>query len=384
MPLDPRMANYLAAIDAFKRQVHFSFEGPLLRKGSTRTARRRRRHREEELRLAMRAEMAAHRRRQFRGPVSVELAIFGGDPQVPTIVKAYLDALEGIVYRDDRAVEHLIVSRWGAGSTATAEKVYLRIEPLSTYVATFDYVFQQAWRVDELHHCFWEDEAPTWAKPFTGHDESEISRLELDLERQDEEDDLEEDELYAFEPELAERLRTIRQEELASLRIKRVLDQPITFRDRPGKPPDWTSPILEGDGVVELIDPYDEFEMPGSFWLPSPESDWKLRLPQEMLKRKAYWNLWNSPIKEPIALDIAVQGLPSAGKDLDNMAHAILVPFEEAFGDGCRGLVGAYRVYLRHGPKRGIRVRLLERERMEASQRTIRNALDQRLAAAPY
>ncbi len=100
------------------------------------------------------------------------------------------------------------------------------------------------------------------------------------------------------------------------------------------------------------------------------------------MRRKAHWKLWNTPLKQQIALDIAVQGLPRAGKDLDNLTHAILVPFEEAFGDGARGLVGTYRVYLRQGSRPGIRVRLMERERMEASQRSIRNALDHRLAAA--
>jgi len=50
-------------------------------------------------------------------PVSVQLDIHVPDapqqPLMPWVVKAYLDALEGIVYDNDRQIEHLVVHRRG-------------------------------------------------------------------------------------------------------------------------------------------------------------------------------------------------------------------------------------------------------------------------------
>ena len=54
----------------------------------------------------------------FRGDVSVILTIFAprvqSPPALPTSVKAYLDALNGILWRDDRQVAHLTVHRTAA------------------------------------------------------------------------------------------------------------------------------------------------------------------------------------------------------------------------------------------------------------------------------
>ena len=321
--------------------------------------------------------MRARRRRQFRGPVSVEMAMFGGSAQAPATVKAYLDCLEDVVYPDDRAVEHLVVSRWGFAQPETEEKVYIHIEPLSSYTACFDYAFSEFRRLDEAHDCFWEDEAPHRARPFRQHDEAELSQLELQLEWDEEEDDGELEEL-GFE-DMAATLRMHRREELAALHIKRIVDQPIHYLDRPGKPPRWLGPLLKQDPTVDIANPIDDWELPGTFWLPTPGPGWPEQIRTEMLKRRAHWKLWNTPLRRNVGLDIAVQGLSPAGKDLDNLAHAILVPFEEVFGDGSRGQVQTYRVDQRVGARSGIRVRLIEPERIEASHRIIDDAHYSRL-----
>lgn len=99
-------------------------------------------------------------------------------------------------------------------------------------------------------------------------------------------------------------------------------------------------------------------------------------------KQRAAWGLLGTSITRPIGLDIAVQQLKPPGKDLDNLAHEILVPFEEVFGDGHRGQVQIYRVYSRTGSRPGVRVRLMESQRLEASHRLIEDAHFERLQPA--
>jgi hypothetical protein len=56
------------------------------------------------------------------------------------------------------------------------------------------------------------------------------------------------------------------------------------------------------------------------------------------------WRILDVLIGAPLALDIAVRG-PAAGKDLDNLARDVVVPFEEVFCANERGTVASYRVY---------------------------------------
>lgn len=385
MSLDPRMADFLAACKSWKRRFYFAFEEPLLRKGNSPKAKKRRRAQEEAIRAEIKNELDRQGRRMFRGHVSVSLAIFGGEPEIPTIVKAYLDCFEGILYPDDRAVGHLLVSRWGPGDDN--EKVYFNIEPLSIYVASFDHVFTSRHQLEAADECFWVDDAPAWGNPFGAYDQMEATRLEREIGRhRDDEDDAHEDELADFDRiELAEMLRSSKESSLAALRLKEVLDQPLHYLDRPGRPPAWTNPLLTADPALDLARSPDDRGHPGTFWLPPPgSSGWSDTVTRELWKRRADWRLLGTPIKRAIGLDIAVQQLQPPGKDLDNLAHEILVPFEEVFGDGQRRLVQLYRVYGygRHGSRPGVRVRLMERHRLEATHRLIEDAHLERLQPA--
>jgi hypothetical protein len=69
------------------------------------------------------------------------------------------------------------------------------------------------------------------------------------------------------------------------------------------------------------------------------------------------------PLRGFVALDIAVRGASLEGKDLDNLAHGILVRFEEAL---CvrRGTVSCYRVYTAPGQPDGVQVRVLSATRL--------------------
>ena len=183
--------------------------------------------------------------------------------------------------------------------------------------------------------------------------------------------------------ELAEMLRSSKEGSLAALRLKKVLDQPLHYLDRPGGPPAWTNPLLTADPALDLARSPDDWERPGTFWLPPPgSSGWSDTVTRELWKRRADWRLVGTPITRAIGLDIAVQQLQPPGKDLDNLAHEILVPFEEVFGDRQRGQVQLYRVYGRCGSRPGVRVRLMERHRLEATHRLIEDAHLERLQPA--
>lgn len=373
------MADFLAACKSWDRKFHFCFEGPLLRKGNSPKAKKQRKAREAEVRSEIKAEMERRGRRQFRGQVSVHLAIFGGQAEIPTMVKSYLDCFEGILYADDRAVGHLMVSRYGHGDAE--EKVYFGIEPLSMYAASFDHVFASHHHLTAADECFWVEDAPGWGNPFGRHDEMELARLAREIEHhRDEGAELEEEGPDDDRLELIEMLRLHKEEELAALRVKQVLDQPLHYLDRPGRAPGWAAQLSAEDPAVDLADSPDSSELPGSFWLPPRgSSDWKRAARQGLTNRRAQWRLSTTPITRAIGLDIAVQQLKPPGKDLDNLAHEILVPLEEIFCDGERGQVRIYRVYGRSGARPGIRVRLMEAKRLQATHSLIEDAHIERL-----
>jgi len=71
-----------------------------------------------------------------------------------------------------------------------------------------------------------------------------------------------------------------------------------------------------------------------------------------------------------VALDIAVRGESVQGKDLDTLAHRLLVPVEEKL---CvkRGTVVGYRVYTAPGEPEGIQLRILDNSRLQCLDTTL-------------
>lgn len=69
------------------------------------------------------------------------------------------------------------------------------------------------------------------------------------------------------------------------------------------------------------------------------------------------------PFEGFVALDIAVRGESVQGKDLDTLAHRLLVPIEEKL---CvkRGTVTGYRVYTAPGHPEGIQLRIIDSTRL--------------------
>jgi hypothetical protein len=69
------------------------------------------------------------------------------------------------------------------------------------------------------------------------------------------------------------------------------------------------------------------------------------------------------PFSGFVGLDIAVRGQSLEGKDLDNLAHSLLVPVEEKL---CvrRGTVVDYRVYSAVGKPEGVQLRIIDHLRL--------------------
>jgi hypothetical protein len=105
----------------------------------------------------------------------------------------------------------------------------------------------------------------------------------------------------------------------------------------------------------------------------SPEGSELLRFAEEQKLRDGLFADFDRPGPLPptlapmhrgfVALDIAVRGESVRGKDLDNLAHLLLVSIEEKL---CvrRGTVLSYRVYAAQGGPEGIQIRIMDKSRM--------------------
>lgn len=288
------------------------------------------------------------------GPVAVSLSVNppvvgGQQPELPTVVKAYLDALEGIAYDNDRQVEYLEVRQspmrhpMMAGyvprdADSTEASVFIEVEPVEDYTARYD----RAVRAALLRR-----ESPWWPE-WSMRDQIELARLRRQLQR-------------TPQSERGPLREVIRIDE-----ERRLTDGVLADIDRPG-------PLPRAAQAVHRVLPLQRFlhgtrlrsgaafriSLPGG---PRDSSVvWKQELHDALdeFKRRSA----GLPLRGFVALDIAVRGASLEGKDLDNLAHSILVPFEEAL---CvrRGTVSAYRIYTAPGEPEGVQVRVLNSNRL--------------------
>jgi hypothetical protein len=96
-----------------KRFIFFHQSERLLRKKPSRAQRKANAAIEADFKRAATKDAALFNFECLHGPVSVFLHIHepvtGDSPLIPPVAKAYIDALQGIAYKDDRQVEHLLV-----------------------------------------------------------------------------------------------------------------------------------------------------------------------------------------------------------------------------------------------------------------------------------
>ena len=291
---------------------------------------------------------------RLAGPVAVTLSLHppvggGQQPELPRVVKAYLDALEGIAYDDDRQVEYLevrqspmrhpmmdgYVPRDGESDDAS---VFIEAEPVKDYTDRYDRAVRTG---------LFKREAPWWPE-WSMRDEIELAKLRRELQRT----------LESERGRLPERIRIDEE--------RRLTDGVLADIDRPG-------PLPQAAHAVHRMLPIQRFlratRRRAAFWVslrggPRDSSAvWKRELQDavEDFKRRSV----GLPFRGFIALDIAVRGASLEGKDLDNLAHSILVPFEEALCIS-RGTVSAYRVYTAPGDPEGVQVRVLDSNRLLA------------------
>ena len=98
---------------------------------------------------------------------------------------------------------------------------------------------------------------------------------------------------------------------------------------------------------------------------------------------RARWPVLPAAFDEPLALDIAAFGVAGQHRDVDNIAHPILVAFEELFCADRRGTVTGYRTYRMTGDRSGVRVQLMPGGRLNELQAAIAGARAYVLSRGP-
>jgi hypothetical protein len=335
-----------------KRFVFFNESERLLRKGANASARRRL---EEAFRKAAEEGASLVGFECLKGPVSVFLHVHaprsGQVPQLPPVAKAYLDALEGIAYENDRQVEHLVVFQDalrhplmsedgevadGGDEEDSRAAVFIEVEPIEDYTARYDSAYRST-----LYR-----RGPTpWRQQFGVADWKKLHELRWQHKRS---------------PQAAN-VELLRQLEEQALR-----DGFLADIDRPGSLPEVTQRIhrflplpklhqfLRGrSGAMLLLPLRGQKRGSGREW--------------DAILNKALENYAQTRAGLPflgfVALDIAVRGESLEGKDLDNLAHSILIPLEEKL---CvrRGTALGYRVYTAVDEPKGVQVRVIDHSRL--------------------
>jgi hypothetical protein len=268
-------------------------------------------------------------------------------------VKAYLDALQGLAYGDDRRVAHLVVHRYSPdhpalrdpdpaatppanrdASSATGTSFFAEILSLDDYVRRFDLAHRRT--------MFRKDYTPWWGS-WRWAWQRELGALKgqrLAMRWRGE----------VPSPEFEEHIRFLEED-------FRLGGAVLAFNDRPGPPirgPQfdrtlWALRRLHNSAVL--------LPLPGQH--AGTGTSWKENVRARLRDLRGA----GTPLSMWVGLDIAVRGTSLNGKDLDNLAHAVLVPFEEEL---CvtPGTVSCYRVYRAAGEPEGVQVRMMKAERM--------------------
>jgi hypothetical protein len=306
---------------------------------------------QREFRAEAARKVARFGRGPLDGPVSVELDLWvpevGQQPQIPGAIKAYLDALEGIAYRGDRQVAHLVVQRhaldhpllhpgYEPDDPRTGASVSVRVIPLERYTAAYDRAFQLT---------FWRgrDSSP-WFPKWSIRDESRLVQARWRQKALGKRSD----------PGLDELVRSLEEE--------RFCDGTLADLDRPGPLPSATRGmrldrfhwrLRQRHGAAFLFDLRGQEPGTGAAWKAAVEEKFRMFAQHHP----------GVPFNGWVALDVAVRGTSLHGKDLDNLANSVLVPFEQGFCER-RGTVVAYRIYEAAGHPPGVQVRVLDSGRI--------------------
>jgi len=412
--------EYLDAVDAGRRALRLRLSSPLLLRKPDKNRRQAQLMRQlaAELTNEVRAQMRHKRRRHFRSPVAVTIDLHAvaldQPPGTPPSVKAYLDLLQGLAYEDDRNVLVVHATRHAADNpilrntergwvwdaelprfpVGPAQGVEVRIDvrPVRLYTAGYDALWRRRQAVFGDHAVV--------NRNADGKEVFESERMDdflandtlEDLEAEQREDLTGTGPLYGpggvydrdeASRELRGRIRVMREQRMASMRNRPLLRQWLGPTDRPGPlsssavhfhPYEW----MQAHGYV----------LPGVLELPLPSdtthpSDYG-RTVAELVAAHARRVQPLAPFAAPLALDIAVRQPPSGRKDLDNLAHTLMGPYERVFCAGARGSIASYRVYVTESGPPGVRVLVMPDARLEALPRAMETTRQWILAQRPH
>jgi len=287
-------------------------------------------------------------------PVSVQLDIHVPDapqqPLMPWVVKAYLDALEGIVYDNDRQIEHLVVHRRGVDhpmmdgyepeDPETTGQVYLTAMPCEVYTRLYDRAFRKL--------IFRRGDRSPFRAEWGLANEAKLSKLKAERKT------------------ISDGARAEATDDLIAMHEEdRLLAGAFADIDRPG-------PLSADMRRAFRILPVPAIQsglrkLAGSrLMLPLPghgDSGWEDRVGDELKRHAGHRLMARSKLRGWVALDIAVRGESMDGKDLDNLARRIITRFEDAY---CvrHGTVASYRAYQAAGSPRGVQLRIMSDNRM--------------------
>ena len=379
MVRDP-LFDYLDAIAASdRRRLWLHIEtAELLRMPRNRAQANRQEGHLQLAQMQIREQMRRQRRRRFRGDVSVEIDILAPDvrrpPSAPKSVKRYLDAMKGLVYADDSQVAHLAVQRlaeddprWRDSPRQRPESqpsVAVTVLPLRLYVANYDRAFRLHGKVED--DCDYDDRhegREFWTDSWSSNDEMRLDAL-LEIRR-----DAESGTDYGLiDKGLLPRLADHFDRDISELRAKGILLGRPGPDDRPGARSPSRDPVSPERAARSWG--MARYEMPGEFWLPLPpeargDAVWSQAIRTAIANHRAHWQLLlPEAFDTDLSLDIAISGAGANARDIDNVAHDVLVAVEELFCRSRRGTVIGYRAYRSLSEAPGVRVRMMIGERI--------------------
>jgi Holliday junction resolvase RusA-like endonuclease len=331
----------------------------LLRKPKNRKQGARFPDREKAFKDEARRQTVGLGRSGFAGPtpVSVQLEIHvpegGQQPLMPGVVKAYIDALQGIAYDDDRQIEHLVVHRRGLDHPmmdgyepkdgGRKGQVYIEIKPLEAYTRLYDRTFRRL--------IFRGNAQSPFRNNWGVRDETKL--LKLKAKRS----------CMSNGPgaQAADNL-------IASYEEERLTSGTFADIDRPGPlsddmrrafrlfPEHALHSALRGVIGSRLM-------LPPRGMGKGTSSAWEGEVERRIERHRRHLLMARVPLRSWVALDIAVRGETIDSMDLDNLARLIITHFEKAF---CvrEGTVTSYRVYWAVGSPEGVQVRVMSDTRM--------------------
>jgi Holliday junction resolvase RusA-like endonuclease len=299
----------------------------LLRKPKTSKAREGFQAREEAFKQEARRQVVESGRTKFADPtpVSVQLEIHvpegGQQPLMPGVVKAYLDALQGIAYDDDRQIQHLVVHRRGLDHpmmdgydpepSGRKGQVLIVVEPLEACTRLYDRTFRRL--------IFRRSDHSPFRNEWTSRDELKL--LKLKAERRSISD-----EAHA---QATDNL-------IATYEEQRLTSGTFADIDRPG-------PLSEGMRLAFRLIPVHALQSAlrgiarSRLMLPmrgagkGSSSLWEQEVANRLERHRRHRLMTRAPLRTWVALDIAVRGETIDGMDLDNLARLVITRFEDAY-----------------------------------------------------